>query len=64
MGFILEDVLNSLERVSDHCSNIALEMLTIFEDEYNTHGYFRDLEGDDRRHFDEDYRALVKKYSL
>ena len=64
MGFILEDVLNSLERVSDHCSNIALEMLTIFEDEYNTHGYFRDLEGDDRRHFDEEYRALVKKYSL
>lgn len=26
MGFILDDVLTGLERISDHCSNIAVEM--------------------------------------
>ena len=41
MGFILEDVLTCLERVSDHCSNIAVEMITIYDNEYNTHGYFK-----------------------
>jgi len=64
MGFILEDVLNSLERVSDHCSNIAVEMITIFANDYNTHEYFKSLPADERKRFDEEFEALTKAYSL
>lgn len=64
MGFILEDVLNSLERVSDHCSNIAVEMITIFANDYNTHEYFKSLSADERKRFDEEFEALTKAYSL
>ena len=29
MGFVLSDVLNNLERVSDHCSNLAAGLIEI-----------------------------------
>lgn len=64
MGFILEDMLNSLERVSDHCSNIALEMITIFDNEYNTHEYYKSMSDEERDRFNEDYKAFVTRYSL
>lgn len=64
MGFILEDILNCLERVSDHCSNIALEMITILDNEYNTHEYYRNMNEEDQVKFDLDYKAFMKRYSL
>lgn len=64
MGFILEDLLNGIERVSDHCSNIAVEMITIFDNEYNTHGYFKSFSEKERKAFNEEYEKLVKKYAL
>lgn len=62
MGFILEDVLTGLERVSDHCSNIALEMITISDNDYNTHGYFKQFSAAERKSFDEEYEALMSNY--
>ncbi len=62
MGFILEDVLTGLERVSDHCSNIALEMITISDNDYNTHGYFKQFSVAERKSFDEEYEALMSNY--
>ena len=64
MGFILEDVLTNLERVSDHCSNIAVEMLTIYDNEYNTHEYFDALSETEKQNFQADYDNLILKYHL
>lgn len=64
MGFILEDVLTGLERVSDHCSNIAVEMITIYDNEYNTHEYFRTFSAEEKQTFDEEYMELLKKYPI
>lgn len=64
MGFILEDVLTNLERVSDHCSNIAVEMLTIYDNEYNTHEYFDSLSEKEKQNFQADYDSLIQKYHL
>ncbi|MCR5320463.1 MAG: Na/Pi cotransporter family protein [Lachnospiraceae bacterium] len=64
MGFILDDVLTGLERVSDHCSNIAVEMITILEDDYNTHEYFESLSSEDRRKFNKEYEELIKQYPI
>lgn len=64
MGFILEDVLTGLERVSDHCSNIAVEMITIYDNEYNTHEYFKTFTELEKLAFDDEYELLIKRYQL
>ena len=64
MGFIHEDVLNGLERVSDHCSNVAVEMITIFDNDYNTHEYFKNFSSEERASFNREYEELIKKYPI
>jgi len=64
MGFILEDVLTGLERVSDHCSNIAIEMITIFDNDYNTHEYFKNFSSEERANFNKEYEELIKRYPI
>lgn len=63
-GFILSDILNNFERVSDHCSNIAGMMLEMSQHEaMDMHKYLRSVKagGED---FDRKYREYRKKYSL
>lgn len=43
LGVILEDVLTNLERVSDHCSNVAVEMVAIHDGGYDTHEIFNSM---------------------
>lgn len=64
MGFILEDILIGLERVSDHCSNVAVEMITIFDNEYNTHEYFKSFSAKEQASFNEEYEDLLGKYPI
>lgn len=64
MGFILEDILTGLERVSDHCSNIAVEMITIFDNDYNTHEYFKNFTAAERTSFNQEYEKLIKRYPI
>lgn len=64
MGFILEDMLTGLERVSDHCSNVAVEMITIYDNAYNTHEYFKNFSDKERQNFNEEYEKLIKEYKI
>ncbi|HAP04111.1 MAG TPA: Na/Pi cotransporter [Lachnospiraceae bacterium] len=64
IGFILEDILTWLERVSDHCSNIALEMLTIYDNDYNTHEYLKSFSQKEQADFEAEYDELIKKYPI
>ena len=64
MGFILEDILTGLERVSDHCSNIALELITIYDNDYNTHGYYKNFSDEERASFYNEYKKVLKNYPL
>lgn len=64
MGTVLNDILTGLERVSDHCSNVAVEMITIYEDRYSMHEYFRSFTGEEKALFDAEYESLIKKYEM
>ncbi|MDD6101958.1 MAG: Na/Pi cotransporter family protein [Clostridiales bacterium] len=64
MGFILEDILTDLERVSDHCSNVAVEMITITDNDYNTHEYFKNFSPAKRREFDDEYKEFLNRYPI
>ena len=63
-GFILSDLLNNFERVSDHCSNIGGCVIEISEyDALDMHKYLEDIRenGED---FEEKYKAYKAEYSL
>ena len=62
-GFIWSDLLNSLERTSDHCSNIAGCILDLRNHNMNTHEAIRSAKLD-YSDFGELYTAYAKKYSL
>ncbi len=59
-GFVFNDVLTAIERVGDHCSNIALAMLELREDAFDTHEglrRIRDAQSDDFQSAYDEYAA-------
>ncbi|MDE5570419.1 MAG: Na/Pi cotransporter family protein, partial [Ruminococcus sp.] len=57
LGYIFQDILTNLERISDHCSNIA-GCLIETDEKTNIHAYLSDLKEND-----EQFRNDYKKYS-
>lgn len=43
-GFVLSDLLANLERVSDHCSNLAVCLIEIAHNSMDTHEYLHDVQ--------------------
>jgi len=43
LGFILQDISTELERVSDHCSNIAVYQIQVPQDELDAHEYLQSM---------------------
>ncbi len=64
LGFILNDLINGLERVSDHCSNIAVAMIEVAEGVFDTHKYLNDVKSGNDEQFRKDYEEYRIKYSL
>lgn len=64
LGFILSDLLTSYERVADHCSNIAVDMIQIVADGYETHSYLEEIKHGDSEQFEKSYKEFKAKYQL
>ncbi len=64
LGFILTDLLGNYERVSDHCSNIAVALIELAKDSFETHEYLNYLKDTGAQHFRERYDAYRAKYAL
>lgn len=63
-GFVLSDITTSLERIADHCSNIAVCILQIGEKSFDTHGYLNYVKKEKNREFLEQTEAVRQKYLL
>ncbi len=63
LGFILSDLLTNYERISDHCSNIAVCFIEIANDSFETHEYLKQIKagGED---FDKMYNSYNEKYYI
>ena len=61
-GFVWADVLTNLERVSDHCSNIAGIVIDSKLFDFNTHKALEKIK--QKKDFEEKYLAYSGKYSL
>ena len=66
-GFVLDDLLTSYERVADHCSNIAVEMLQSAKGRMDAHEYLGALragELDESAKYAERLAAYKARYSF
>lgn len=63
LGFVWADLLNSLERVADHCSNIAGRVIENANHTIELHAYMENVKLGDRK-FAQMYSDYAKKYAL
>ena len=64
LGVYLSDLLINCERVSDHCSNIAVSVLQHDSTNLNSHEYLDTLKAGKSLQFIEDYNRYISKYRL
>lgn len=64
LGFVLSDILNNFERVADHCSNIAVCLLEIDHNSFETHEYLHHVKKEGENEFFEQYDIYKRRYSL
>ena len=64
LGFILQDLLTNFERVSDHCSNIAVCLIQIKENSLDTHEYMNELKRLEKSEFMDEVNLYKSKYVL
>ncbi|MBE6659050.1 MAG: Na/Pi cotransporter family protein, partial [Ruminococcaceae bacterium] len=62
-GFVLNDILNNFERISDHCSNIAVAIIEAKLSSFDTHKYLNDLKYGDEE-FKNKFNTFASKYSV
>ncbi len=64
LGFILSDILTNYERISDHCSNIAVALIETKQNAYEAHEYLNGLKQAGDPEYETDYLNFRQKYSL
>lgn len=64
LGFILTDLLTNLERVSDHCSNIAGCMLEMAHKDMSIHKYLKSVKDGDKQEYNHYYDYFNMKYDI
>ena len=63
-GFVLNDLLTSLERIGDHCSNVAVAMIELDEDTFDTHEYMERLRNNQSPEFEQALAGWQARFSL
>lgn len=68
LGFILSEITTNMERVSDHCSNLAIYIIQLCgtgsNDQLEQHEFMDIIERDQTEEFVTDYRMFRDKYKL
>lgn len=62
-GFVWVDLLTNLERTADHCSNIAVCIMDLSENNMNVHQSLKNMKRDDPL-FKQQYEDYLRKYTL
>ena len=63
-GLRLEDILTNYERVSDHCSNVAVALIEIYANEFGTHEYINVRLKENDPWFQQEYSKMKQIYML
>ena len=63
-GFVFNDLLTNYERVADHCSNIAVAVIEVESDSFDTHEYLNSVKAVKDAYFARFYDEYKQKYSI
>jgi phosphate:Na+ symporter len=58
LGFILSDLLTNCQRISDHCSNIAVATIESHTDNFDTHKYLNSV-----KYGNDEFKVVFEEYS-
>lgn len=62
LGFVLNDLLTNFERISDHCSNIAVSVIEMSRRDVDAHTYLHNIKHDSD--FTRDLQIDMNRYTL
>ena len=63
-GFVFNDLLTDYERIADHCSNVAVDLLESEKDEFKSHEYHKSLEYRQNSVFNDNFNWYKNKYTI
>lgn len=63
LGFIFSDLLNNYERVADHCSNVAVAVIEMAQDSFDTHEYLASIKAGDAK-FAQRLEKYRRRYTM
>ena len=64
IGFVYNDLLTNLERVADHCSNVALAVIETEENTFDAHDYVIRVREQREHHFDTYYNEYCERFVI
>ena len=63
-GFVLSDLLTNCERVSDHCSNIAVAQIETAQNAYQAHEYLNSVKSKSNAEFQAAFNSYLQQYQI
>ena len=63
-GFIFSDLITNCQRVSDHCSNLAVSLIRTEVDKLDSHEYLNDIKSGNDAEYTRLFAEYSKKYTL
>lgn len=63
-GMLFFDIINSFERIADHCSNLAVCIIELSQGSYKTHSYLKGVKNSDNKYFMESFEEYLNKYAV
>ena len=64
MGFVLSDITNNYERIADHCSNLAISVMQLYDEETYAHEYIDNIPRGKGSAFDKTVQECLKRYEF
>lgn len=63
VGFIFNELVANVKRISDHCSNIAVCILRVKESTFDTHEYLQKMKSEVTGQYADDFQMYYRKYN-
>ncbi len=63
-GMLFFDIINSFERIADHCSNLAVCIIELSQGSYQTHSYLKGVKNSDNRSYMKSFEEYLNKYAV
>ena len=63
-GFVFNDMVTNYERISDHCSNIAVALIEVYSGTLMAHEYIGTVKGQENEVYDHYYKEFMSRFAL